>query len=133
RRAATGRKSEDGKWRIENGIHHQRKRLPFSILHSLFSLMIAMELTHPIIFEPLFMERIWGGRRLESLFGKRLPPATRIGESWEIVDREEAQSVVHNEPLRGKTLHELWTQYRNEIFGKKLAPSASRFPLLFKL
>ena len=40
-----------------------------------------------------------------------------IGESWEIVDRPEAQSIVRNGPLRGKTLHELWTQYRDEIFG----------------
>src|SRR6266404_2819417 len=52
-------------------------------------------LIQPLIFEPIFMERIWGGRRLESLYGKRLPSAALIGESWEIVDRPEAQSVVH--------------------------------------
>src|SRR5438105_1182154 len=91
-----------------------------------------MHLTEPIIFEPLFMERVWGGRRLESLFGKHLPPHTRIGESWEIVDRDEAQSVVHNEPLRGKTLHDLWTEFREPVFGDA-APDAPRFPLLFKL
>ena len=60
-----------------------------------------MDLTEPLRFEPLFMERVWGGRRLETLFGKRLPPSTRIGESWELVDREDAQSVVHEGPLRG--------------------------------
>ena len=53
------------------------------------------------------MERVWGGRRLETLYGKRLPSAALIGESWEIVDRPEAQSVVHEGPLRGLTLHEL--------------------------
>ncbi|HET6406836.1 MAG TPA: hypothetical protein VFG14_03060, partial [Chthoniobacteraceae bacterium] len=67
-----------------------------------------MPISAPIIFEPLLMRRVWGGRRLESLYGKRLPSGVRIGESWEIVDREDAQSVVHNEPLRGATLHELW-------------------------
>ena len=88
----------------------------------------------PIVFEPLFMERVWGGRRLESLYGKRLPPAVRIGESWEMVDRDEAQSVVHNGPLRGVTLHELWSQRRWEIFGKNFASHPSRrFPLLLKL
>lgn len=77
------------------------------------------------------MERVWGGRRLETLFGKRLPPAARIGESWEIVDRAEAQSVVHTGALRGETLHELWTKRRAEIFGD--VPESARFPLLIKL
>ena len=77
------------------------------------------------------MERIWGGRKLAELFGKKLPANKRIGESWEIVDRPEAQSVVANGPLKGKTLHELWTQHRTEIFGN--IPDAPRFPLLVKL
>jgi mannose-6-phosphate isomerase len=77
------------------------------------------------------MERIWGGRRLESMFGKKLPPQTRIGESWEIVDRPEAQSVVAKGPLEGKTLHELWTENPHSIFGN--VPKAPRFPLLIKL
>jgi mannose-6-phosphate isomerase len=78
------------------------------------------------------MERIWGGRRLESEFGKKLPEG-RIGESWEIVDREEAQSVVANGPLKGKTLHELWSNHREEIFGLTGSPPSDRFPLLIKL
>ncbi len=86
----------------------------------------------PLVFEPLLMERVWGGRRLETLLGKRLPPGVRIGESWELVDREEAQSVVHDGPLRGATLHELWTERRAEIFGSGLADSP-RFPLLCKI
>src|SRR5438309_6219805 len=85
----------------------------------------------PLIFEPIFMERIWGGRKLAELFGKKLPDGKRIGESWEIVDRPEAQSVVANASLKGKTLHELWSQHRQEIFGD--LPDAPRFPLLIKL
>lgn len=91
-----------------------------------------MSLSSPIIFEPLLMRRVWGGRRLETLYGKRLPSGIRIGESWEIVDRVDAQSVVHNEPFRGATLHELWKTRREEIFGTGL-PDTERFPLLFKL
>lgn len=85
----------------------------------------------PLTLEPIFMERIWGGRKLAELFRKNLPPNKRIGESWEIVDRPEAQSVVANGPLKGKTLHELWSQHREEIFGD--VPDAPRFPLLIKL
>ena len=74
---------------------------------------------------------MWGGRRLESEFHKKLPAQKRIGESWEIVDRKEAQSVVTNGPLRGSTLHELWTRHREEIFGE--VPDTPRFPLLIKI
>ena len=93
--------------------------------------MSQPNLTGPLTFKPIFIERMWGGRRLESTFGKKLPPNARIGESWEIVDREEAQSVVRNGAMRGKTLHELWTQDRQEIFGE--LPDSPRFPLLIKL
>lgn len=86
----------------------------------------------PITFEPLFMERVWGGRSLEEFFGKPLPAGAPIGEAWEIVDREEAQSVVNQGPLKGKTLHQLWTEMREPIFGTAI-PASSRFPLLFKL
>jgi mannose-6-phosphate isomerase len=90
--------------------------------------------TEPVIFEPLAMERVWGGRRLETLYGKFLPQGVPIGESWEVVDREDAQSVVHNGPYRGTTLHELWTAKRAEIFGSVYAQHpAPRFPILIKL
>jgi mannose-6-phosphate isomerase len=88
--------------------------------------------TSPLVFAPLFMERVWGGRRLESLFGKQLPPGKRIGESWEIVDRPDAQSVVGQGPLRGRTLHELWVEERDAIFGTEM-PDTPRFPILAKL
>jgi mannose-6-phosphate isomerase len=77
------------------------------------------------------MERIWGGRKLAELFGKKLPATKRIGESWEVVDRPGAQSVVANGPLKGKTLHNLWMQDRQSIFGD--VRDAPRFPLLIKL
>ena len=93
--------------------------------------MTKPKLTQPLVFEPIFMERVWGGRRLESLYGKRLPSAALIGESWEVVDRPEAQSVVHEGPLRGLTLHQLWCKHRAEIFGN--VPDSPRFPILCKL
>jgi mannose-6-phosphate isomerase len=93
--------------------------------------MSSLDLTRPLVFEPVFMERIWGGRRLETEFGKKLPAQRKIGESWEITDRPEAQSVVRNGPLRGQTLHDLWVKHRAKIFGP--VPDAPRFPLLIKL
>lgn len=87
----------------------------------------------PITFRPLYMERVWGGRELERVYARDLPlPDKPYGESWEIVDREEAQSIVSEGPLAGITLHELWTNRREEIFGNGL-PDSPRFPVLIKI
>lgn len=87
--------------------------------------------TECLIFKPLYMERVWGGRKLETLFARELPRETPIGESWELVDRKDAQSIVSEGRLKGSTLHELWTSHREEIFGT--AYSQSRFPILIKI
>src|SRR5437588_1450306 len=85
----------------------------------------------PVVFEPIFKERIWGARKLAALFAKRLPANKQIGESWEIVDRPEAQSIVREGSLAGRSLHDLWVNFREELFGRVRDPP--RFPLLLKL
>jgi len=93
-----------------------------------------LTLSAPIRFTPLSMERVWGGRHFETLLGKALPKDAVIGELWEIVDRPEAQSVVSSGTLQGKTLHDLWTESREAVFGSlHLANPSPRFPLLMKL
>jgi mannose-6-phosphate isomerase len=87
---------------------------------------------YPLTFEPIFKERLWGGRNLASLYGKSLPPGLAVGESWEISDRPGDESVVANGPLRGKTLSWLMEQCPTELLGP-LAPMPSRFPLLIKI
>lgn len=87
----------------------------------------------PIIFTPLYMERVWGGRELERVYGRTLPhPIRPFGESWEIVDRDKEQSVVASGPLAGTTLHELWSTRRDELFGAGY-DSHPRFPILIKV
>jgi len=88
---------------------------------------------NPITFTPLYQERVWGGRELSTRLGRPLPGTQPVGEAWEVVDRPEAQSVVDEGPLRGRTLHELWSQQRTEIFGPRHDRSGERFPLLGKL
>ena len=78
------------------------------------------------------MERVWGGGKIATKLGKPLPADVPIGESWELVDREDAQSVVATGELAGTTLHDLWTKMRVPIFGSSL-PDTPRFPLLAKI
>jgi mannose-6-phosphate isomerase len=87
---------------------------------------------YPLLFKPIFQERIWGGRNLEKLYHKELPPNLKIGESWEISDREEAQSIIQNGPLAGKTLHWLMQNHQRELLGEAKSLNG-RFPLLVKI
>ena len=91
-----------------------------------------MPFTVPLTFRPLFMERVWGGDRLATMPGKDAPGGAPIGESWELVDRPDAQSVVARGPLIGTTLHELWSVFRKDVFGAGV-PDSPRFPLLAKI
>lgn len=82
-------------------------------------------------FQPLYQERVWGGRRLESLLGRKLPARSPIGESWEIADRPEAQSVVRGGSYNGMKLHELIEAHSAKLMGPEW-PEKRRFPLLVK-
>ena len=87
---------------------------------------------YPLTFEPIFKERVWGGRALERLYRKPLPPKVPIGESWEISDRPGDASVIANGPLAGKDLRWLMENHQRELLGD--AKSANgRFPLLIKI
>lgn len=90
-----------------------------------------MSALHPLVFQPIFKDRVWGGRNLERLYGKKLPPGKPIGESWEITDRPEGVSVVAEGPLAGKDLRWLMENHREELLGKH--DKSERFPLLIKL
>jgi mannose-6-phosphate isomerase len=88
---------------------------------------------YPLIFEPIFKERVWGGRELERLYAKPLPPGKTIGESWEISDRPGDASVIANGPLAGRTLRWLMENNAAEILGDVKPAAEGRFPLLCKI
>ncbi len=82
-------------------------------------------------FQPIYQERVWGGRRLHTLLGRDIPPGPPIGESWEIVDRPEAQSRVRGGRFGGASLRELIEHHAADAMGPGWKP-ARRFPLLVK-
>ncbi|MGD9496009.1 MAG: type I phosphomannose isomerase catalytic subunit [Armatimonadota bacterium] len=78
---------------------------------------------------PEFKPKIWGGRRLHSVLGKKLPPGQKIGESWEVADIPEGTSAVANGPLEGWTLRELMQCRAPGLLREN---HHERFPLLVK-
>ena len=87
---------------------------------------------YPLVFQPLFKDRIWGGRELERLYGKPIP-AGQIGESWEISDRPGDANVITNGSLAGKNLRWLMEHHAAEILGGAKPAAEGRFPLLCKI
>ena len=91
-----------------------------------------MSSLYPFLFEPIFKQRVWGGRNIERLYGKKLPPGALIGESWEITDRPGDASTIANGPLAGKNMRWLMENHAAEVLGPERA-GAKEFPLLVKI
>jgi mannose-6-phosphate isomerase len=85
----------------------------------------------PLRFERHFLEKVWGGRTLERRPGFALPPGT-IGETWEVVDRADENSIVATGGLKGLALRELMKRHGADLLGQVPAGKDGRFPLLVK-
>ena len=94
-----------------------------------------MKTIYPLLFEPVLKDYIWGGRNLETVFGRKLPADTNIAESWEIAAHKDGQSIVKNGPLAGKTLAETHAILGLDLIGTRnqWAQERDKFPLLIKL
>jgi mannose-6-phosphate isomerase len=88
---------------------------------------------YPLTFQPIFKERIWGGRTLETVYQKRLPQGVPVGESWEVTDRPGDESVIVNGPLAGHTLRSLMAERAGDVVGEARCAPGGRFPLLCKI
>ncbi|NDV62257.1 mannose-6-phosphate isomerase [Puniceicoccales bacterium CK1056] len=79
-------------------------------------------------FTPIYQERVWGGRGLELSLGRDLPEGKVIGESWELVDRPEADSPLDSGT---GTLGTLRRSDPNALMGPGW-PADRPFPILVK-
>jgi mannose-6-phosphate isomerase len=97
---------------------------------------------YPLKFKPRFVEKIWGGRKFETVLGKQLPPNLQIGESWELFDfppgvvegsKDWVSAVVAEGPLAGTSLHQLVTDFGKDLTGDvPLSGVHGQFPILIK-
>ena len=97
---------------------------------------------YPLKFRPRFVEKMWGGRKIESVLGKSLPPDKQVGESWELYDFPPGavdessgwlSSEIANGPLAGRSLHWLMGEFGRDLLGdvKPCGPH-NQFPILIK-
>lgn len=84
------------------------------------------------IFEPILKSTIWGGNAICRFKGIVDAP-TAVGESWEISDMGECQSIVSQGKERGMTLHGLVSRYGAALVGRRsIERYGHKFPLLVK-
>lgn len=102
---------------------HCRKYEPVTNLPAVCSM-------NPIEFSPILKRACWGGRRLNTILGKKIGSHQDYAETWEICDLGETQSVVLSGSYAGWTLNRLVREVPELLFGTE--NSHSQFPLLVK-
>ncbi|MEM6313870.1 MAG: type I phosphomannose isomerase catalytic subunit [Planctomycetota bacterium] len=92
-----------------------------------------------IRLRPRLVPKMWGGRKLETVLGRRLPDGA-IGESWEVFDFppgviDDGAWVSAEVVGADVTLHDLMCTQREALLGPHAAvetPHGPQFPLLVK-
>lgn len=77
---------------------------------------------------PLFDEKIWGGTRMNKVFGYDLP-SDHIGECRAVSGMADGACAILNPEFAGETVATLWEK-RRDLFGNL---PGDRFPLLIKI
>ena len=86
--------------------------------------MIIME---PFFLTPYFRPKIWGGRKLKTIFNYDVPDG-KVGEAWVISGYKDDASTITNGDFKGQSLRKVYHE-NPELFGN---PKSKEFPLLVK-
>jgi mannose-6-phosphate isomerase len=89
---------------------------------------------YPLTFFPALRDYLWGGRRLETLYGRMLPPGV-VAESWEISGHPAAVTNADSGAWMGQPLPAILSALGERLVGTRggWALARNRFPLLVKL
>ncbi|MGP1992737.1 type I phosphomannose isomerase catalytic subunit [Zobellia laminariae] len=87
---------------------------------------------HPLKFNPILKERLWGGTKLKDVLGKPIENDI-TGESWELSTVPGDISVVSNGDLAGASLQDLIEKDPESVLGKSVYKRfGTDFPILIK-
>lgn len=81
-----------------------------------------------IFLQPVFKEVLWGGDKLQTMFGYSIP-SNHTGEGWMISAHPKGDCQITEGSYKGETLSWLWKNHR-ELFG---GLDGEVFPLLVKI
>lgn len=81
-------------------------------------------------FQPIYKDKIWGGQKLETFLGRKIPSG-EIGESWELSDYLEDRSLIQDGPWKGRDFRSIYKMYPREVLGSGM--EGLPFPILLKI
>lgn len=89
---------------------------------------------YPLKFIPIFKEKIWGGNKIQTVFGMDYSPLPNCGEAWVLSGYGDEISVVANGFLAENQLDELIEVYMGDLVGEAVYEKyGTKFPLLVKI
>lgn len=92
-----------------------------------------MSLLYPLLFKPIYKEKIWGGHQIRNILNKDFAPLPNCGELWALSGIEGSESMVMNGSLKNNTLPELLEIFMEDLVGDSVYERfGNEFPLLLK-
>ena len=87
---------------------------------------------YPLKFNPVYSYRVWGGEKLKTVLNKNYTQDS-IGESWEISDVDENETLLRDGDLKGYSLKMLIQEFKGAFVGNRIYKQfGNDFPLLIK-
>lgn len=92
-----------------------------------------MSQLYPLKFNPIFKEKLWGGKKIKTILGKDFGDLDNCGETWELSGVKGNVSEVRNGSLAGRLLSDLINEKKEQLVGKGIHERfGNEFPLLIK-
>jgi len=86
----------------------------------------------PLKFNPVYSYRIWAGEKLKTVLQKDYDQE-KIGESWEVSDIDENETLISGGELKGYSLTRLIKEFKGDFVGNSVYEKfGNNFPLLIK-
>jgi mannose-6-phosphate isomerase len=92
-----------------------------------------MNTLYPLKFQPVFKDKIWGGRKIKEVLGMDFGKLPNCGEAWVVSGVVGNPTLVRNGFLAGNELNELVSVYMGDLVGDEVYDKfGDEFPLLIK-
>jgi len=88
---------------------------------------------YPLKFKTIYKDKIWGGKKIQTVLLKDFGNLPNCGETWEISGVKGNVSVVSDGDLKGQNLEQILKEYKENLVGDKVySKYGNEFPLLVK-